>query len=329
MKHSMESKNKANLYLIAGSVGLILLTAASLFIGKYRITLTGLIAGDSMQWRVFLTLRASRAVIGAIGGFVLGMAGFVYQTVFRNPLASPDIIGVSSGASAGAAFGILFLSGSMAITVSAFAGAVCSVILALVLSSLTAGRNGHSIVLAGIAVHSLAQTALVCLKLIADPEKQLASIEYWIMGSLNGISIYSIKGNIILCLFCSVILFLLYRQIILLSLDDNEGKMLGVNVQQIRLIVLLIATLAVSGVISMTGLISFVSLLAPHGARLLLKNNRLSTMLLSGLIGGCLLTMGDILARSIASTELPVSIFTSLLGVPFLIYLCIRRSDRI
>ena len=217
----------------------------------------------------------------------------------------------------------------MAITVSAFAGAVCSVILALVLSSLTADRDGHSIILAGIAVHSLAQTALVCLKLIADPEKQLASIEYWIMGSLNGISIYSIKGNIILCLFCSVILFLLYRQIILLSLDDNEGKMLGVNVQQIRLIVLLIATLAVSGVISMTGLISFVSLLAPHGARLLLKNNRLSTMLLSGLIGGCLLTMGDIFARSIASTELPVSIFTSLLGVPFLIYLCIRRSDRI
>ena len=325
----MESKNKANLYLIAGSVGLILLTAASLFIGKYRITLTGLIAGDSMQWRVFLTLRASRAVIGAIGGFVLGMAGFVYQTVFRNPLASPDIIGVSSGASAGAAFGILFLSGSMAITVSAFAGAVCSVILALVLSSITADRDGRSIVLAGIAVHSLAQTALVCLKLIADPEKQLASIEYWIMGSLNGISIYSIKGNIILCLFCSVILFLLYRQIILLSLDDNEGKMLGVNVQQIRLIVLLIATLAVSGVISMTGLISFVSLLAPHGARLLLKNNRLSTMLLSGLIGGCLLTMGDIFARSIVSTELPVSIFTSLLGVPFLIYLCIRRSDRI
>ena len=119
----MESKNKVNLYLIAGSVGLILLTAASLFIGKYRITLTGLIAGDSMQWRVFLTLRASRAVIGAIGGFVLGMAGFVYQTVFRNPLASPDIIGVSSGASAGAAFGILFLSGSMAITVSDYAGA--------------------------------------------------------------------------------------------------------------------------------------------------------------------------------------------------------------
>ncbi|WP_330369863.1 FecCD family ABC transporter permease [Coprococcus sp. ART55/1] len=199
-------------------------------------------------------------------------------------------------------------------------------ILVLLLSSLTYERDGKSIVLAGIAVHSLAQTALVCLKLTADPEKQLSSIEYWIMGSLNGINIYSIGSNVILCAVCLLIMFLLYRQIIMLSLDDAEGKMLGVNVNQIRMLVLLIATLATSSVISMTGLISFISLLAPHGARMLLKNNRLSTMLLSGLIGGCLLTFGDILARSVCSTELPVSIFTSIIGAPFLIYLCIRRK---
>ena len=221
---------------------------------------------------------------------------------------------------------ILFLPGAVAVTLSAFAGAICCVLLALTLSSLTAEKDGKSIVLSGIAVHSLAQTALVCLKLLADPEKQLASIEYWIMGSLNGISLYSIGGNIALCLICLVGMFLLYRQILLLSLDDQEGRLLGVNVTQIRLIVLLIATLAASSVISMTGLISFISLLAPHGARLLFKNNRLSTMLFSGLLGGCLLTLGDIFARSIASTELPVSIFTSLLGAPFLIYLCIRRK---
>ena len=215
---------------------------------------------------------------------------------------------------------------SYRLCLSAFAGAICCVLLALALSSLTAEKDGKSIVLSGIAVHSLAQTALVCLKLLADPEKQLASIEYWIMGSLNGISLYSIGGNIALCLICLVGMFLLYRQILLLSLDDQEGRLLGVNVTQIRLIVLLIATLAASSVISMTGLISFISLLAPHGARLLFKNNRLSTMLFSGLLGGCLLTLGDIFARSIASTELPVSIFTSLLGAPFLIYLCIRRK---
>ncbi len=326
MKPSMEFRTKKILFLTAGIILLGILTICSFFVGKYPLTLSGLLSGDALQWRVFLTLRASRAIIGAIGGFVLGVTGFVYQTVFRNPLASPDIIGVSSGASAGAAFGILFLTGTMAITASAFAGAICCVILVLILSSLSSSKDGRSIVLAGIAVHSLSQTVLVCLKLTADPEKQLASIEYWIMGSLNGISLYSIGGNILLCLICLAALFLLYRQIILLSLDDQEGALLGVNVSRIRLVVLLTATLATSSVISMTGLISFLSLLAPHGARLLLKNNRLSTMILSGILGGCLLTLGDLLARSIASTELPVSIFTSLLGAPFLISLCLRRE---
>ena len=108
----------------AGAVLLAALAAASLFIGKYPLTLSGLLAGEEMQLRVFWTLRASRTAVGAAGGFALGAAGFVYQTVFRNPLASPDVIGVSSGASAGAAAGILFLSGAAAVTAASFAGAL-------------------------------------------------------------------------------------------------------------------------------------------------------------------------------------------------------------
>lgn len=303
---------------------MIALAVASLFVGKYPLSIQGLLDGDPMQWRVFGTLRVSRTVVGVIGGFALGAAGFVYQTVFRNPLASPDIIGVSSGASAGAAAGILFLSGSAMVTASAFAGALLSVILALALASLDKSGKNSTIVLAGIAVHSLAQTALMCLKLTADPERELASIEYWIMGSLNGISSYSIGGNLTLCLLCLSALFLLHRQTILLSAEEGEARMLGVHVGRLRLAVLMIATLTVSCIVSLSGLISFVGLLAPHGARLLTKNNRLGTMLLSGLLGGILLTGSDILARSVASTELPVSIFTSLLGAPFLIFLIVR-----
>ena len=178
---------------------MVALAAVSLFVGKYPLSLEQLLAGDPRQWQVFLTLRCSRTVVGVIGGFALGIAGFVYQTVFRNPLASPDIIGVSSGASAGAAAGILFLSGAVAVTLSAFAGALLAVVLALALSSLDKSGKKGTIVLAGIAVHSLAQTALMCLKMTADPERELASIEYWIMGSLNGISLYSIGGNLLLC----------------------------------------------------------------------------------------------------------------------------------
>ena len=305
------------------------LAVASLFVGKYPLSIEQLLAGNKMQWQVFLTLRLSRTVVGVVGGFALGIAGFVYQTVFRNPLASPDIIGVSSGASAGAAAGILFLSGATAVTMSAFAGALLAVVFTLTLSRLDKSGKNSTIVLAGIAVHSLAQTALMALKLIADPERELASIEYWIMGSLNGVSVYSIGGNLILCIICMAILLLLHRQVILLSAEEGEARMLGVNIGRLRLIILLIATLVVSAVVSLTGLISFVGLLAPHGARLLTKHNRMGTMFLGGLLGGVLLCSADILARSIATTELPVSIFTSILGAPFLIFLIVRGRKQL
>ena len=303
---------------------MIFLAVASLFVGKYPLSLDKLMAGDGLQWRVFLTLRLSRTAMAVIGGFALGVAGFVYQTVFRNPLASPDIIGVSSGASAGAAVGILLLSGTASVTASAFAGALLAVVFALGLSALDKSGKHQTIVLAGIAVHSLAQTALMALKLTADPDQELAAIEYWIMGSLNGISVYSIGGNLLLSVLCVIALLLLHRQILLLSAEEGEARMLGVPVTQLRLGILLVATLAVSSVVSLTGLISFVGLVAPHVAKMLTKSNKSSTMLLSGLAGGCLLCAADILARSVAATELPVSIFTSLIGAPFLVALIVR-----
>ena len=326
MKHSMTlntAKNKR--YIIASAILLIALAIVSLYVGKYPLSISKLLSGDNLQWKVFLTLRLSRTLVGIIGGFALGAAGFVYQTVFRNALASPDIIGVSSGASAGAAAGILFLSGSLAITLSSFVGALGAVAIALFLSSLDKSGKNSTIVLAGIAVHSLAQTFLMCLKLTADPERELASIEYWIMGSLSGISGYTIISNLLLCTLCLCILFLLHRQTILLSTEEGEARMLGVSVTSLRLIILLIATLTVASIISLTGLISFIGLLAPHTARLLTKENRIQTMLLSGFFGGILLCGADILARSVSATELPVSIFTSLLGAPFLIYLILQE----
>ena len=325
MKLSTNSLTAKSKYCCLSGGGLVILLAmVSLFVGKYPLSLEKLLSGDTMQWRVFLTLRCSRTLVGVIGGFALGVAGFVYQTVFRNPLASPDIIGVSSGASAGAAAGILFLSGAVAVTASAFAGALLAVLLALGLSALDKSGKHQTIVLAGIAVHSLAQTALMALKLTADPDQELAAIEYWIMGSLNGISLHSIGGSLLLCIACMIVLFLLHRHVVLLSSEEGEARMLGINVARLRLVILLVATLAVSSVVSLTGLISFVGLLAPHGARMLSKNNRSSTMLLSGFAGSILLCGADILARSVATTELPVSIFTSLIGAPVLVLLIIR-----
>ena len=308
----------------AALAALAVLAAASLFVGKYPLTLEGIFSGDAMQLRVFWNLRFSRTLLGVLGGFCLGVTGFVFQTVFRNPLASPDMIGVASGASAGAAAGILFLSGSAAITLAAFGGALGAVAACLLLARLDpAGRNS-TIVLAGIAVHALAQTVLTALKLTADPERQLASIEYWIMGSLNGISLSSLGPALVLISLCCLGLFLLHRQTLLLALEESEARMLGAAVGRLRLGILLLATLGVAATVSLTGLISFVGLMAPHAARLLTRDSRTGTLLLSGLLGGCILTGADLLARSVGPTELPISLFTSLLGAPFLLWLVFK-----
>lgn len=304
------------------------LVLLSLLVGKYPLTLAGILQ-DETQRQVFLTLRLPRALTGAAGGFALGVCGFVYQTVFRNHLASPDVIGVASGASAGAAAGILLAAGAAGVTLCAFGGAVAAVVLALGLSALDRRGQSGTIVLAGIAVHALAQTLLMCLKLAADPERQLASIEYWIMGSLNGVKAGALPLNLGLCAVCTAALFALHRQVLLLSAEEGEARMLGVSVTALRLAVLLVATLAVAAVISLTGLISFVGLLAPHAARFLCRGSRLATLAMSGLCGWVLLCGADILARSVAATELPVSVFTSLLGAPFLLVLLVREGRRL
>lgn len=330
MKPSTSSSTaRTKFYLITGVIILITLFFLSLFIGKFPLSLQKLLAGDEFQLKVFWTLRFSRALVGLMGGFALGIAGFVYQTIFRNPLAAPDIIGVSSGASAGAAFGILFFSGAVSVTLCSFGGALISVILAILFSSLERSDRKGTVILAGIAVHSLAQTILMILKTMADPEKQLASIEYWIMGSLNGVNSHAILGNLILCVSCMIVLFMLHRQTLLLSQEENEAKMLGVNVSKMRFLVLIISTLIVSAVVSLTGLISFVGLLAPHSARRLTGDNSVKTMFLGGCLGGIILLAADILARSVAQTELPVSIFTSLIGAPFLVFLIFKRRAKV
>ena len=324
--------NYRNKIILLSAIQVLLLLAVlvwSVITGQYPLTLKSLLSGDTMSIMVFKRLRLPRALMGVIGGFGLSMSGYIYQLIFKNPLASPDIVGVSSGASAGAALAIVAVSASVPfISISAFIGAVTALIITLLTAYLVPGRNSYTIVLAGIAIHSVAQTILMFLKLAADPEKQLASIEYWIMGSLNGISRDSLAIPFLTTLAGFIIMAMLYRQVLILSTSEEEAVSLGVNVTILRFIILMLATLVVSSIICVTGLISFIGLIAPHIARLLTKRNDIFTYITSGFTGAILLTLADILARSVSSSELPVSIFTSLLGAPLLIILLIRANKK-
>jgi len=297
------NRKRTALCLLGATLCVFMAFGAALYFGRYPITLQALLAGDAMAVRTFTVLRLPRAVMALAGGFGLGVAGFVYQTVFRNPLASPGTLGT---------------------TVCAFAGGLAAVFLSLGLAAAAPGRSKMNLVLAGIAVHALAQTLLMLLKLTADPEKELASIEYWIMGSLAGVTQSRVWFPVPMVISCCAVIFALHRQAMLLSVEEDEARLLGVPVGRMRFLLLTLATLVVAAVVSVTGLISFVGLLAPHCARLLAGHNRRSTSLLSGLVGSTLLLAADTIAKTVAATELPVSIFTSLLGVPFLLYLIIK-----
>lgn len=328
-KHIDNYRNKIILLSVIQVLLLIVVLVWSVITGQYPLTLKSLLSGDTMSIMVFKRLRLPRAIMGVIGGFGLSISGYIYQLIFKNPLASPDIVGVSSGASAGAALAIVAVSASVpVISISAFIGAVTALIITLLTAYLVPGRNSYTIVLAGIAIHSVAQTILMFLKLAADPEKQLASIEYWIMGSLNGISRDSLAIPFLTTLIGFIVIALLYRQVLILSTSEEEAVSLGVNVTSLRFIILMLATLIVSSIICVTGLISFIGLIAPHIARLLTKRNDIFTYITSGFTGAILLTLADILARSVSSSELPVSIFTSLLGAPLLIILLIRANKK-
>ena len=304
------------------AASLMLLAAAfvlSLLVGRYDIRWREIFR-DTMDARVFFQLRLPRTLMALCAGAGLGIAGSVYQAVFHNPLAAPDVMGVASGASAGAAAAIVLLGGGTGRTaLCAFGGGVAAVLVALAAAGPSRGRGRLGIVLAGIAVNALAQALLMLLKLTADPERQLPAIEFWTMGSLADVTMDRLCGVLPLIAVALAGLLALHRVILLLALGDDDAQMLGLHVDGALAVVLLLATLATSAIVSVTGLIAFAGLIAPHLARLLTGSQRRSTTVLSGILGALLLLAADVLARSVADAEIPVSVVLSLLGAPFLL----------
>ncbi|MDR7871512.1 MAG: iron ABC transporter permease [Tissierellaceae bacterium] len=316
------------------TVATILMVAAfiiSIGVGRYPISvreICNIILGNDvreMTRNVFYALRLPRSIMVLLAGVGLSVSGSVYQTIFKNPLATPDIIGVSSGANLGAAVSIIFFGGStISITAFAFLGGLGAVFIALALTKISKNRNISTFVLAGISVGSLTQGFIMFLKYIADPERELAAIEFWTMGSFASITsnkVFSILPYFTIGIF---VLFFLRWQINVLSLSDEEAKSLGVKVDIIRIIIIIAATLVVASIVSVTGFISFIGLIGPHIARMVTKKNDYNTTILSALVGAIILLVADTLARSMASSEIPISILTTFIGSPFLAYLMSR-----
>lgn len=335
----MNSKIKNRLTPILFAVitaAVITAAVVSVCVGKYTITtadIQAILKGEQVQVmtrNVFTTLRLPRTVMALIAGVGLGIAGSVYQIIFKNPLASPDIIGIAGGANLGAAVAIVSVStsGMIAIAAGAFWGGLIAVVCVMLLVKATRSRSTSTYVLAGIVINAISKAVIMALKYFADPENELAAMEYWEMGTFGNTTLSKLLSILPMFLIGLAGILLLRRQIELMSLSDNECRALGVRLRPVRAAVLALSTLMVGSIISVTGLISFAGLIAPHTARLMLRRNDSTTIIMSGLVGAFVVLTADILARVLYSAELPISILTTVIGVPILIYfLCARGKD--
>ena len=274
---------------------------------------------------IFWNIRLPRILSAVFIGASLSAAGAAYQSMFRNPLVSPDILGVSSGASLGAAIAILCGQANWVVQLAAFTGGVCAVALSYIISRKSPHSQTLSLVLTGSMVMALCNAGVTMIKYVADPNDVLQQITFWLMGSLTKTDMESfLWSGVPMALGLAVVL--LRWRLNVLTLDEEEARSLGINVRRTRLIFIAASTLLSASAVCLGGLIGWVGLMVPHMARALVGADSGRLMPACAMLGGAYLLLMDDLARSILTMELPIGVVTSIMGAPFFVYLIIRRK---
>lgn len=309
------------------------LAAAAFALGVYPVSV-----GDFVHWlswrigaggppgatvvSVIEGIRGPRIGAALIVGASLAVAGAAYQSLFRNPLVSPDILGVSSGAALGAVLGIFFSLPVAGIQFTSFLGGVLAVLAVYGVARAVTQRDPLLVlVLAGIVIGTLFGAGISILKVLADPYNQLPAITFWLLGSLAGIRGSEVATLAPVALIGCVPLLLLRWRIDVMTLGQEEARALGVDTRLVRFIVIASATLLTAAAVSFSGIIGWVGLVVPHLARLVVGPAFARLGPASALFGGLFLLAVDTIARSAADVEIPLGVLTAVVGTPIFLWL--------
>ena len=313
----------------------------ALMLGRYRIDLsilsqvilsalkgddgTGSLATPTM---VLFSVRLPRVIVAVMVGAALSVSGAVFQGLFRNPLVSPSILGVTSGASFGATLAILFAgSSAWAVGSSAFVWGLIAVFLSYQIGR-RGGNSVTSLVLAGVIISALFTAGVSFLKYKADPYQQLPAIVFWTMGSFNSVVwAHAVRASSLIALGLASI-YALRWWLNPMALGDEDASALGIDVPRARFIYILITTLMVAASVAVCGAIGWVGLVVPHMARIMVGSDHDTLIPFSALSGGIFMLVMDTLARVLPGGEIPVGILTSLIGAPFFAYLLISNERK-
>ena len=320
---------------VASAVALLGLTVLAFALGRYPVSLEELffvLSGQSVPATVetvVLQVRGPRVLAALLIGAGLAAAGTAYQGMFRNPLVSPDILGVSSGAALGAVLAIFLSSSILVMQLFAFAGGLLAVGLVYGVGSRMRGHDPLlALVLTGVIIGTLLGSAIALLKYLADPYNQLPAITFWLLGSLAAISPGDLAIAAPLALLGLVPMLLLRWRMNLLGLPDDEARALGIDTRRLRTVVVACATLMTASVVAISGIIGWVGLLIPHAARLIVGPDFGRLLPLAMLLGAAFMLAVDTLCRTLVTIEIPPGVLTALLGTPFFLWLfaAARRS---
>ena len=309
--------------LVALSVGRIQVPAAEVL----RSIAAHLGAGYQLNpntEQVLWSMRFPRILLALLTGAGLAVSGCAFQSLFSNPLATPDTLGVASGSSFGAALAILIGWGILGVQ----ALALVFGIVALGLSWLAGQgreRGMNTIILAGIMIGSLFTALVSLVKFVADTESQLPAITYWLMGSLNSASYTTLAMGAPLIVVGLVVVYLLRWRLNILPLPEDEARSSGVSLRGLRIVTILCATAMTAACVSMCGQVGWVGLLVPHICRMRFGSNHLSLVPASVSLGAAFMVVVDTLARTLTAASIPISVLTAIIGAPFFILL-LRRS---
>lgn len=315
---------------------LILLFFLSFLIGTFPIDpatvwevlisrVTGISANvEPAVEKVILQIRTPRILLAILVGGGLAVSGASYQTLFKNPMVSPDILGVSAGAGFGAALAMLYDGSWAQIQLNALFFGMAAVAIAYGISSVYGKSDITTLVLAGVIVSSFFQALLSVVKTWADTDSQLPSITFWLMGSLGKGDMSDVRLLLPVTIICLLILLLFRNQIDVLSTGEEEAMALGVNVRLISFLVILTSTLMTVVSVSICGIIGWVGLVVPHIARIFTGARYSRLISVSFLAGGFFLLLMDNIIRGVSSVELPLGVLTALIGTPVFAFLLVK-----
>jgi iron complex transport system permease protein len=318
---------------------LAVLFFGSLLAGRFKITvseigtiLSSLIPGNSLspdlisEKLVFLWIRLPRCIMAVMVGTGLSVSGTVYQALFRNPLVSPDILGVAAGCTFGAALGIILPGDSFyLVQIMAFGFGLLAVSMAVGIARLISIKPVIVMVLAGMVVLSFFNALLMILKYFSDPYDELPGIVFWIMGSLTRVTWNDLAITApVTC--CGLGLFMLLRfRLNILSLGDVQAQSLGMNPAIFRLILILVSSFMVALTVATCGQICWIGLIIPHMARTLVGPEHENMIPVTALLGAIFMLAADGVARSVTAAEIPVGIITALTGAPIFAFLLYKN----